>query len=148
MIISTSRTNLEGSNCKTLPSILILYCTVVYCIYCRVGNSLFCFCSFAHYWATVSNSLTLLLKKERPCANCSCQLEQISLDFFKKERHQWFVCDSSDSFLKKLTFHMFLTVFHSFSPLLCPRMNPYTSLFVQLLFFKEQLEWFALVALF
>ena len=57
----------------------------------RDGNSLFC--SFSqnrsYYRATVSDSLSLLFKKERPLANRSCRsiqnsnCEQIALNFFK-----------------------------------------------------------------
>ena len=71
----------------------------------RDGNSLFC--SFSqnrsYYRATVSDSLSLLFKKERPLANRSCRsiqnsnCEQIALNFFKiRSGRSWQKSDRSN----------------------------------------------------
>ena len=73
---------------------------------------------------TVSNSLPSLLTKKRLRANRSRR------SLKKSDMSAWFARDSSeslwktsDSFEKIHIFHMFLTVFHFYSPFLCLRAN-------------------------
>ena len=77
--------------------------------------------------------------------NCSCCSLKKSkwkqtLDFFKKEPHQWFTRDSSASLSKTIDS---LKKNH-----FIPKSISLLSLFAQLLFFKEQWEWLFLVTLY
>ena len=81
-------------------------------------------------------SILPLFKNGRPWANlycCSLQKsdhEQITLDFFKTERRQWFACDSSVSLSKKqvirLEKHIFLFFLAVF---ICQKSKSLPSLF-------------------
>ena len=105
----------------------------------------------------MSGSISSLFKKERPWGNRSCRSlqksnrEQIALDFFKKERRQWFACDSSESLSKtsdSLEKKLFFECFWQFSPFVCQKSESFPLLFAQPLFFKEGRDRFALVALY
>ena len=105
----------------------------------------------------MSGSISSLFKKERLWGNRSCRSlqksnrERIALDFFKKERRQWFACDSSESLSKtsdSLEKKLFFECFWQFSPFVCQKSESFPLLFAQPLFFNEGRDRFALVALY
>ena len=106
-----------------------------------VGNLLFCSLLFlSKSLMTVSDSLTLLFKKEPPQANRSWQKSDREHSFrslMTKEQpwanrsHRsvkkttWGICCSHKRAIRseKFMFYMFFTVFHCFSSFLCPRVK-------------------------
>ena len=118
-----------------IDTYIILLCAFSYYVrYSRKLYHIYEKFNFCKCWRVKVNELLLsLFKKSNP--------EQIALyhsgtvseslsSLIKNERHEWFAHESSillskTSHLLKLIliFCMFLTVFHSFSPFLCPRAN-------------------------
>ena len=109
---------------------LLLFCSFALSLFRSRWSWKKCDCEGFALVAPVSKSILSLFKKEQLWANhshCSLQksnLEGSALDFFKKERHQWFTLDSSVTISKnawkKRIYHMFLTVFPPFYAFFAP----------------------------